>query len=580
MEELPNLLRNYQQGDELEVRIGTFSGKTFFTGITEYIFYMLINYISNSNDYYKNRYIQKIQYFNGGYRFIKNLITNEENIIRKLNKNHIDFEHDTIGIRISLSSEENVTNILRSNITDKIMERDRIRTSLINKNGYFKLDLSFDTVKNIKGNRGRGDNRDNKGVNIYQEYQVELEFLQKLDISIINTTILWFIKLIDQMKAAQQIVVEYNNMIPEAKGKSVPYTGEKMPKNIKIDLIPFLEDYSVINKPNGINYIFYITSRGNSVLFNKTDLVNLKIKSNYFKTAIFGEFLNEKFYAIDTLLFNGKNIINKDYIYRWKLLFFLKKTLNWDEFNIIPVFSSPDLTENISNVFRYISKNWKRYENDGIIFKPTKLPFNNGFTYKWKPWDENTIDFSIKRLGKGRIGYSTYNLLVYISGKTQFMELIPFIGSKNYRINPVIEIDDSLMQKIGKGVLPPDLSIIEFNYIISSKKFIPKRIRHDKIKPNFRDVAESIWEDIFNPITDKLLINVSKINFNINDSVEIIINKACNYIKLTGDIKILEEIPVCKKDKIIDIFKEEIRKTISEGKRGEIIDKFKNYFSL
>jgi hypothetical protein len=58
----------------------------------------------------------------------------------------------------------------------------------------------------------------------------------------------------------------------------------------------------------------------------------------------------------------------------------------------------------------------------------------------------------------------------------------------------------------GGKVLPTN-KIIEFSF--SKRRFIPVRIRKDKIKPNFIGVAQNIWEIIQNPLTSENLVRGS-----------------------------------------------------------------------
>lgn len=586
LREVPNLIKNYLPNDELEVRVGNFTDRGFIPGKSEYIFHMITNYLSRSGDYYLKRYIQKIYFYDDGYRLIIDTVTGGRIMMRKINKGNLDVY--PMSMRISLNSEVKVDRIPPG----KKLEKDRIRTSLINKRGDFKIDISSDTIRKFYRNE----------VRTFMEYHIELEFIRLLDITSINAIITWFNNLMKEMDENQDIALEYNSMIPGMKFKSVPYTGEKMPKNIKSNLIPFMEDYTLISKPNGVNYILYITSKKKVVLLNKTDCVyinlqkgngvrgeEMKVTPKIYRVAVFGEFLDGKFYAIDTILFMGKNVINENYDSRWKKLAFIKKYLNWENFNILPIFSEGSLYDRVSNVLKYISE-WPKDKNDGIIFKPGGLPFNNDYTYKWKPWDENTIDFAIKRLGRGKnVASSDYQLLCYTSGENptsssgSSIKLVPFRGNTSHPISSTVNIPDNLMIEVGKGVIPPDLTIIEFGIKFRSGghlSFIPKRIRYDKIKPNFISVAESIWDDIFNPMNENVLKRLSSTNFTMGDTLKETVSKACEYVKITGDVGILENIPVCRKGKIIDIFKEETLKAISIGKSGRVIDALKRYFKL
>jgi len=128
------------------------------------------------------------------------------------------------------------------------------------------------------------------------------------------------------------------------------------------------------------------------------------------------------------------------------------------------------------------------YVNDGLMFTPTDAVYNphsdNVPIYKrkmidmpdiakWKPKEELTIDFQIQggKLYSGERG-----------GK-----LVEFDKLKVIDSHP---LTDGL----------PEDSIVEYGYDYENEYLVPRRVRYDKIKPNRKDVADDVADDILNPI--------------------------------------------------------------------------------
>jgi hypothetical protein len=554
-----DLLNIYSEFDELEIRTGVFDKNRFIPGITSYMFYFCINYL-NKGQYKTSGEIQEIYMgdgINNKIKTIKNLNNNSPTIsIEKRLKGNLDIQDK--GIRISLN-KETIIDTRPEYFQGKYKYRNRTRFTPLNSSDKFIIELTMDVI----------DEKYN--------YSIELEFLTKPSLDLLNNSVNWLSNFVNYLKYFQEISKEYNRYFyPGLKGgikgkdPNIPFTGEIMPKNLKPEMVGEMTNYSVINKPNGVNFILYFSKYyKKAFLLNKTDgivfLENIEVKGD---NALFGEYLNKKFYAIDCLIYNGASVIGQDYPLRHS---FLANFNNIKDIKIIPIFNTGNLYNDISSCFSYINKHWRKDTNDGIIFKPNNLPFNNSYTFKWKPEYENTIDFSIKRVGK-----DIYNLFAY--GKNNNNAL--FYGSKEYSINPNVFIKDSDLRDINKGEIPIDFSIIEFSY--SDGRFYPKRIRIDKIKPNFIGVSLSIWQDIHQPFTADKLLKLAK-RGNIRDinklSLPQLTERICGDL-IKGDTEILDQLPYIKRGvRILNILKESIKYSQEQGIDNKNIKLLTNYFS-
>ncbi|GAG74094.1 unnamed protein product, partial [marine sediment metagenome] len=138
------------------------------------------------------------------------------------------------------------------------------------------------------------------------------------------------------------------------------------------------------------------------------------------------------------------------------------------------------------------------YKQDGFMFTPQNTVYNPHSDKmplykrklsdypdicKWKPKDELTIDLQIK--------WKVGNILELYS---------------NEKGNPVLF---TKFDKIDSGNIMtlnlPSNTIVEYRYDYEKNMLVPTRIRFDKEKPNRRDVAEDVANDILNPIEEETM---------------------------------------------------------------------------
>ena len=243
-----------------------------------------------------------------------------------------------------------------------------------------------------------------------------------------------------------------------------------------------------------------------------------------------------------------------------------------------------------------LSKNTEtgfEYDIDGLIFTPTKLGVGSNvkgkagplmkttwdYSFKWKPIDQNTIDFLVSykkdKQNKVEINNIFENGIDTSSATqlTQYKTLVLRVGfdeNKHGYINPCQDVYDdkvSLEQGNRRGDYKPmpfyptnpsdnsahlcnielsdhngiskafteegevieDNTIVEFKYDITKPgnwKWIPIRIRHDKtneLRSGFKNygnayhVANSNWHTIHNPITPEMISGLQDIPDELGD---------------------------------------------------------------
>ena len=221
-----------------------------------------------------------------------------------------------------------------------------------------------------------------------------------------------------------------------------------------------------------------------------------------------------------------------------------------------------------TKIFTEASKVYNKqyiYHIDGLIFTPifkgvgetenrTSFDGRWNYSFKWKPSEENTIDFMVKVVkedGVDQIEYSndngefktykTINLLVgynplihtkhnscrILNEEVSYEEkytYVPFIPTNPYRKESsyaYIKLDvNGNMRTTDKNIIT-DGCIIECKYDQTKNdgfRWIPIRVR-DTNKPNDFTTAKNVWNTIFYPITKDMIVTGNMDQAEFNDEV-------------------------------------------------------------
>lgn len=450
---------NQAQTYEVEVRIGSKINNSFQPGIPKYQFDLLFQKLKDNNYTYTQTLFEDTYFHKTSIRKRHNLNTNETIYIKKNNVKNIDFD----SFRFSVSSEK----IIKEKL-DKLQPKFsvlKLRYSFTDLNRNFRYDLSV-----ILDPKTRNP----------KKFEVEMEILQPISFN----TFLDALKIFTFDQQPDQIKQIWNTQFGR-QSKNL-FNPQTKPRNLKREDIPSLNQYAVKVKYDGVNRFLYITHLGAFLIQPPYKIIkvadvtpnNYKLFELFRGTVIEGEWMEQyqTFIGFDLLMFPENNKIvdlrSLPFHTRYKKLDDNKSKLN-DllentniNFEISKVFYNP--ATNIQEVLKYMQET--KYENDGIIFTPIHKGYKSDIL-KWKPENMLTIDFKI-----GKINNNQIDLLVYDSNNSDVL-----FAQTNIEDFPF---------KTGQ--------IVEFRW--DGEKFIPIRLRVDKIKPNFIEVAKSIFQDIKNPI--------------------------------------------------------------------------------
>lgn len=282
------------------------------------------------------------------------------------------------------------------------------------------------------------------------------------------------------------------------------------PINFKMNNLEMADHLAVTDKADGERRLMYIRSDGAYLLYPPNDVMRyLRIPEGHHKgdeegyiypqraidlngTVLDGELVlrndgKREYLAFDILADRGKDIRNlkfKDRIAQMKSL------LESNPINIsIKQFLFPT-EDNFYDRVRQVldSIPHKPYANDGLIFNNIEEQYSTATIYKWKPPEQLSIDFLIRKI-------DPVHFELYVKSDNS-NEPVPFIGSEKYPMSGNAKIDPPVINNT-----PLETGqIVEMVWDYHHSRFVPLRIRHDRDQPNKLSIALDVWKDIVKPI--------------------------------------------------------------------------------
>jgi SAM-dependent methyltransferase len=375
------------------------------------------------------------------------------------------------------------------------------------------------------------------------------------------------------------IIDEYNQLIDQYKRKynrnqEFRRFGPK-PVSLKIkNILPdqqigdisILKNYTVTEKADGEGMLLFVAKNKNVYLINNSsNIINTGLKHNNTNTLIDGEFITKdkfgknikQFMCFDIYFDNDKDVTNnplyeldgniESELNRTKLIKNFLSNLKNQKSSITIKPKTFYRTDNKNSIFKLSQTIYDQnfdYHIDGLIFTPTGGLHENKASlfgswerlFKWKPPEENTIDFLIKikesiiLLNNNR--YKSCELYVGANDIDNFDPYLIFTNKIQYNYKPhlyieycLIPIDDNNNIITKNNEIVSNNTIIEFSYnnseenINDSLRWIPYRIRHDKtdiylitksIASGANDITtvRNIWETIIDPISKELITGI------------------------------------------------------------------------
>lgn len=389
-----------------------------------------------------------------------------------------------------------------------------------------------------------------------------------------------------------------------------PFTLERMnmlnPSDFEngYGISSILSEYTVTEKADGERLLMYINNTGGVYLINNSHQVidtGLKSPSELYNSLIDGEFItcNKRrdnasigiYASFDMYYYNGKKITQLPLIAtsdnsssdgsqsRYNYLLKTEKLLkSINEYAIDYIVKEHMYSKDILNDCKNIlTNNIYQYEIDGLIFTPAKLAVYSNYAnkpepitdklgwnkvFKWKPPEQNSIDFLVKKgeiITIDTVNYVEFKLYVgYNASQIEnytMNDVFNYIYKFNQYKNEIKErekyvcrlfmpeyyyekgIEKSLIKMLpnkeircDNGDKIEDEIIVEFNYDSSelnpSLRWKPMRVREDKTRIyrqgvlsktlNDFSVACNIWRSIHNPISQNNIVGNERIANNMD----------------------------------------------------------------
>lgn len=530
---------------------------------------------------------------------IKNII-NKEIINKKSNSQRITISN--FDVNIDLKKETKINDLQDIKIIEKPnLFRLKKRITFYSKENEWKYDLTIvKSSENLKDIKDKNETYEIEMELIKTNNKKQVEFAKKyfnaifqLYVAIKNYPISDEEKKTIKDNLSQLAKIKRNNFIGPK-----PVTLEK--KHLvkpNIGVISVQDKYTVTEKADGERMILYVNEYGKVYLINsgwEIIFTGISLDKNT-NTIIDGEWvtksINNKYielYAMfDCYYYNKENISNLPFISIEKdkrsRLSYLNEFCNShkNNFNFTLYMKQFRYGDNIFLQCSELLMNEFPYHIDGLIFTPMYFSVGGYFlddnydlnsktwnyNLKWKPENENTIDFLVKFSNISNINvngvptetqivnlYVGDNNLKYITSKYWIDTSIGIILKRFYDVNLIEklfvpgdcidnpEVSQSYIKRINskiytrEGTKIENNSIVEFSFDDKNSngwKWIPirnrdvktdiyKNTKHINNTANFWDVALSIWKSIKDPVTKQMITgNFKSENINIDGSEDI-----------------------------------------------------------
>lgn len=463
-EELKNIVKDKKEDDELEMRFGQFRSN-FTPEINLHSFEETIKFLNSFAKFEKIEYAS-IEYYNSYKKysilegFDINTATDNVFYIEKKNIKNIDIKD--YNIRISYNKEKKVN-----------PQKGKPEFFLIRKRfTYSYKNLTFDVSMFVK---------DKKPITNLNKLNFDLEIEVNCDANVdLIFDMAWeFLKIIQQTHIPLRESVKEN--IKEIYFK---FTRQKkfagsQPETITADKIK--GNYALTLKLNGkrallmnINNEFFEFSTKMDIKFT-----NLVQKTQFKSVSILDcEYFKGKYHVFDIIVYEGNDVREQKFNIRMQLIDALIKKISLEKIIKKEYITDGDLYENSVKCYKkYFTK--KNENLDGFIYTPTD---NNSAPLKWKPEYYNTIDFKIKKIDTCK-----WELLCYDKEHELAFHTPDYSG---IHITTVTQEEDNRYH---------DGCVAEFLYDKEHEKFVPIKIRHDKLKGNYITIAQDNFKSIMSP---------------------------------------------------------------------------------
>lgn len=619
---------------ELEVRIGKYNTKTksFVPSLEKYDFDKIMNtsdlFYSNKQGKIDENTEKTIVTFNtnkssNSIRTIMHYDSKGKRSKIEYNKKvKIDnYTNRDIGVRIALAYEVMIDKINSSDM-QKIKAntfRYKNRITRISKDRLWKFDFTMvnsitnsdiNIIKEWKTNALNGNIKPDS-------YELEIEYINDNGFSdtskIHNSLLLQLVNIMQIIKPdilvsnikinKNEIYNDFSNILHLKIHGHINFNNI-VSKVVTLEKkhISRIENelYSVTGKADGYRSLLYLSNNVAILIDGKNNFTivsdNSKpsssndINNGPDKILIDGEFIDESntFLCIDILINNSKNVTTNSLLERHDLLQKVLKEHSKRKGLKINIKMKPFeyTTKSGKDIYKLTKKVYSdkySYKLDGIIFTPIDEMYYSKYIYKWKPMEELSIDFLVKRsedtdesdknnkyllyVGLSRNLYNKLHKNIMLlpdnyseifsninykfdNNKTNYIPVLfnPENNTKTYVYEiskkDILKIITEINKKYNIILDDLDDTVCEFWYNKGKWEFLKyrddKTTTYKRSYANFGnnwDTAVSVWKSITDPITLNMITGKEEITepvayFNVEQTKLIIgLKKFHNYVK-------------------------------------------------
>ncbi len=536
--------------------------------------------------------------------YCKSNIVDEAIVIQKSKIRDIKFEQ--IDFKINLKAESKIEDEKAKDILESLHAIDKSyrykkRFSFLNEKDNMRIDLTI--VKESFGNFANFVS--SKVVSKPEKYEIEIEIINKAETKALANQFLDYMlnlyrAIVDEeyictKEEKYEILKEYFKLCYDQQPSDYqkmprkyfagpqPVTLERKNLDNSFKNICILNDYTVTEKADGERCLLFVNEKGKCYFINNR--LNVKFCGVTLKTVknmlLDGEYITSdinnnyiKYYAIfDAYYVESEDVrslpligLNSRISKAQEFVKKAKVSFEKEEYELMTkeFLFGPDIFVKANQILLKETKKEFKYKIDGLIFTPSTYkvgtlykeqeikPYKHESTwhaaFKWKPPEDNTIDFLIK-YKRG----SSNNPLIQFVNNEQYRIFELYVGykpgdwikidaksylDKSYKKNtdyieklfkPGDEVDDNISYSylpIKQASQFEDESIVEFRYDYNetkhtSLKWVPVRVRNDKTEAykkmksiggaaNDFKSALNVWRSITYPVTKEMITGKTK----------------------------------------------------------------------
>ena len=561
---ITNMNKLLSEDNEFIIKIVNDNGLWSETEFNNFISSFRSNYTEIDNDQYlqiinqdnlileitklKNilNYCNTNNYKSGLYKWYKSTLITEEtvddlldvNIIMQINK--IESADETEKWETDLKRFK-IIKEYKYNIEDGVEVTGRMIKDSIN---------VFPTMKKSKINNS---------TTVNYEFELKIKNTKNILVNILKLMQSLFLsKIILTKKQQQEILEEYQELVNitafggQKSGDTNVYLLTPKPVALKLNnlddpdnygVVSIMRGYTVTEKADGERLLLYINGSGDVYTIDSSKRVEgtgIKAKKEAYNSLIDGEYIHcnkridkvkrNLYAAFDIYFLNNEKLTSLPLLdekkkCRYNEMLKLNKLLDTKTSSIDFIVKKHRYGDNIFAENKKILDNPKSfpYEIDGLIFTPANLAvysyyptmpvelkvdmtWNNVF--KWKPPEQNTVDFLIKYIGDVRKdGIECRKFGLYVTDKNILSDYnIDNVLTLRYKFNNIDKFNEYLetSEKDVFKLFVPDkyyTNDVEFAYIELNDKKEARAENNDKIEKNtiveFRfDLPTNSWKPI------------------------------------------------------------------------------------